>query len=53
MRSERASVDKCGIRNSFESGALSVLVGAKGVSANEMAVGRKKVLSTAETDFVR
>lgn len=53
MRRERASVDKCETRKSFESGALSVLAGAKGVPADRLAVGRKKELSTAEMDFVR
>ena len=53
MRSERASVERWGMRKSFESGALSVLDGANGVSADRVAAGRRKELSTAEMDFVR
>jgi len=53
MRRERASVDRWGMRKSFESGALSVWDGAKGVSADRVAAGRRKELSTAEMDFVR
>jgi hypothetical protein len=53
MRRDRARVDRLGMRKSFESGALSVLEGANGVPTESVAVGRKKVFSTAETDFVR
>jgi hypothetical protein len=53
MSKDRDNVDRCGIKNSFESGAQSVLVGPKGVCGDKVAVGRKKVLSTAGTDFVR
>jgi hypothetical protein len=53
MSRERPRVERCGIRKSLESGALRALVGAKGVSVDRVAVGRKKELSTAETDLVR
>jgi hypothetical protein len=53
MSRERDRVDKCGTRKSFESGALRMLVGAKGVSADMVTVGRKKVFNTAVMDFVR
>jgi hypothetical protein len=52
MRRESASVDKLGMRKSFESGAVRVLEGMKGVSATRVAVGRKNVFSTAEMDLV-
>lgn len=53
MSRERANVDRLGIKNSLESGAVRVLEGAKGVSADKVAVGRKNVFSTAGTDLVR
>jgi len=53
IRRERASVDRCGICVSFESGALRRLRGEKGVAEERVAVGRKKEVSTAGMDFVR
>jgi hypothetical protein len=53
IRRERASVDRFGIRKSFESGRLRSLFGANGRSGDNVAVGRKKVLRTAGMDFVR
>lgn len=53
ISSERASVERCGIRKSLESGALSAWVGVKGVSLESVAAGRRKEFRTAATDFVR
>lgn len=53
MRRDRESVERCGMRKSFESGALRALEGAKGVSAEKVAVGRRKEVRTAGMDFVR
>jgi hypothetical protein len=53
MRRESAKVDKLGIRKSFESGAVKVLEGMKGVSAIKVAVGKRNVFSTAGMDLVR
>lgn len=53
MSKESARVERWGRRKSLESGGMGVLVGANAVSADSVAVGRKKELSTVRTDLVR
>ena len=55
IKSERASVDRLGSNVSFESGGASELARLNGIEVDEdrMHVGYKKVVKTAEIDFVR
>lgn len=53
MRSARASVGRCVMRESLESGGERREEGENGVSGPRVAVERRKVVSTAAMDFVR
>ena len=54
MRSARESIDKCGIRESLESGDASIVVGlGEGVLGESNAVERRNVVKVSGMDFVR
>jgi len=53
MRRERESWEREGMRVSFESGDERVVLGVKGVVAERVAVGRRKVVRILGTDFER
>ena len=53
MRRERESWESEGMRVSFESGDERVVLGVKGVVAERVAVGRRKVVRILGTDFER
>lgn len=51
MSRERASVERCGIRSSFESGGQSEEDGLSGVDGPSVAVGRRKEVRMLGADF--
>ena len=53
MSNERARVDKSGMMESLESGGVRRLLGANVWFGESVAIGRRKEVKTAETDFVR